>query len=66
MSVPVTSPGKVDIPTAARLTNTSPRYIRRRIADGTLRAYRIAGSRLIRLDVADVDALMQPVGGGER
>lgn len=54
---------KIDIPTAAERAGTSTKFIRRRIADGTLRAYRIRGSKLIRLDAADVDALMQPVGG---
>ena len=55
--------GKVDITTAAGITGTSTKFIRRRIADGTLRAYRIRGSKLIRLDLADVEALLQPVSG---
>ena len=54
---------KVDIATAAGIAGTSTKFIRRRIADGTLRAYRIKGSKLIRLDLADVHALLQPVGG---
>lgn len=55
---------KVDIPTAAGIVGTSTKFIRRRIADGTLPAYRIRGSKLLRVDMADVLALMQPVAGG--
>lgn len=54
---------KVDIATAAGIAGTSTKFIRRRIADGTLRAYRIRGSKLIRIELADLDALMQPVAG---
>lgn len=54
---------KVDIPTAAAIAGVSTKFIRRRIADGTLPAYRIRGSKLIRLNLADVQALLQPVGG---
>ena len=42
---------------AARV-GVNPKTLRRRIKDGTLPAYRVAGSRIIRLDPADVDALM--------
>lgn len=41
---------------AAERLKVNPRTIRRRIADGTLRAYRL-GPRQLRVDVADVDAL---------
>jgi excisionase family DNA binding protein len=51
--------GDLDIATAAKAINTSERFIRRRIADGTLKAHRIAGSRLIRIRRADLDALRQ-------
>lgn len=53
----------VDIAGAAAELNTSQKFIRRRIADGTLPAYRIKGSRFIRIRRADLDALKQPVGG---
>ncbi len=49
----------VDVATAARILNTSTRFIRRRIADGTLKAHRLRGSRLIRIARADVEALKQ-------
>lgn len=42
---------------AARIANVHPATIRRRIADGTLKAYRI-GPRLIRVDRASLEALM--------
>ena len=44
---------------AARL-RLSPRTVRRRIADGQLSAYRF-GPVLIRLDRAEVDALLRPI-----
>jgi excisionase family DNA binding protein len=56
-------PGDVDIATAAAQLNTSTKFIRRRIADGTLPAYRLKGSRLIRIRREDLEALKQPVGG---
>ena len=39
----------------------SPKTIRRRIADGTLPASRVAGTRSIRIRRADLERLMQPV-----
>jgi excisionase family DNA binding protein len=44
---------------AARL-HVSVKTIRRRIAEGTLTAYRV-GPKLIRLDPAEVDALLRPI-----
>jgi excisionase family DNA binding protein len=40
-----------------------PRTVRQMIADGRLTAYRI-GSRVVRLDLNEVDAALQPYGGG--
>ncbi|MCF8603266.1 excisionase family DNA-binding protein [Gordonia sp. HY442] len=48
--------------TAAYL-GVTPRTIRQMIADGRLTGYR-NGSRLIRLDLAEVDASMEPMSGG--
>lgn len=61
MSVPcdVDQSADVDIATAATIINTSPKFIRRRIADGTLKAHRLKGSRLIRINRADVEALKE-------
>jgi excisionase family DNA binding protein len=47
----------VTIAAAAQRLGLSTKSIRRRIADGTLPAYRV-GPRLIRLDLLDVDRLM--------
>jgi excisionase family DNA binding protein len=48
------------IAAAADRMGVSTRTLRRRIADGSLRAYRL-GPRIIRLDAAEVDRLMVPV-----
>ena len=45
---------------AARRGRCSPKTIRRRIAEGNLTAYRF-GPHLIRLDPAEVDALLRPI-----
>ncbi|MBD8218109.1 excisionase family DNA-binding protein [Microbacterium sp. CFBP 13617] len=50
---------------AAELLGVSVDTIRRRIADGTLPAERI-GPRLIRIRIADLDALGRPIGPGTR
>lgn len=50
-------PDWVTIATAAERLGLSSKSVRRRIADGTLPAYRI-GPRLIRLDSVDVDRLL--------
>lgn len=61
-----TTTARISIAQAAERAGVSRDTIRRRIADGSLPAYRM-GPRLIRLDPADVDALLRPVpavGGG--
>lgn len=45
---------------AARRIGVHPNTLRRRIADGSLTAYRF-GPRLIRLDAGEVDALLRAV-----
>ena len=47
---------------AATIFGVSQKTIRRRIADGTLTAYRF-GPRLIRVDVLEVQQLLRPIGG---
>ena len=49
-----------DIDETAAYLGTGPLTVRRRIADGTLRGYRL-GSRTIRLDLNEVDAAMRPI-----
>lgn len=47
---------------AAEIANVHPRTLRRYVASGRLRAYRV-GPRLLKVDLADVEALFVPVGG---
>lgn len=55
----------ITIAEAASRLQCNPRTIRRRIADGTLTGYRF-GPTLIRLDPAEVDALLRPIPTVER
>ena len=66
LSEPISEPiaEMVDVATAAAMLNTTTKFVRRRIADDTLPAYRIAGSKLIRVRRADVEVLMQPTNQG--
>lgn len=50
----------ITIAEAAEQRDCHPRTIRRRIADGTLTAYRM-GPRLIRIDADELDKLMHPI-----
>ena len=52
---------------AAEYLAVSPLTVRRRIASGELKAYRLGRSRTIRLDLADVENMLRPIptaGGG--
>lgn len=55
------SPAYATTAEVADRLQVSTRTIRRYIADGTLKAVRI-GPRLVRVDVASVDALARPLG----
>lgn len=48
---------------AAEYLGVTDRTIRQMIADGRLIGYR-ASARLVRVDLNEVDAAMQPYGGG--
>lgn len=50
----------LSIADAAHLTGVSDKTIRRRIADGSLSAYRM-GPRLIRVDLVELDLLLRPI-----
>lgn len=52
----------VTIAVAAARLNVSSKTIRRRIADGTLTAYRLP-PRIVRVDMAEVERLFKPYGG---
>lgn len=56
--------GFVGIPEAATYLDVTTKTVRRMIARGQLEAYRL-GDRLIKIRIADLDALMTPVGGAE-
>lgn len=56
-----TPTGSQSVAGAAEYLGVSKDTVRRRIADGTLRAERI-GPRLIRIRQADLDALGTPLG----
>lgn len=56
-------PELVSIRAAADYCDVDPRSIRRWVASGRLNALRV-GPRLIKIDVAELDKVMQPVGGG--
>lgn len=51
----------LSIQQAAEYLSLNTKTIRRRIADGTLAASRVAGTNSIRIRLADLDRLMQPV-----
>lgn len=55
----------VTLEAAADYLGVAPLTVRRRIASGALKAYRL-GPRIVRVDLADVDALLTPIpaGGG--
>ena len=55
----------IDIATAAEDIGVHPRTIRRRIADGELKAYRF-GPRLLRVDRDEVAALLKPLATAQR
>ena len=53
----------ISIQQAARDKSVHPDTIRRRIASGELKAYRL-GNRIIRVDRAEVDRLLHPIPTG--
>lgn len=48
---------------AAEYLGVTDRCIRKMIADGRLTGYR-SGPRIVRVDLNELDGLMQPFGGG--
>jgi excisionase family DNA binding protein len=53
----------IKIADAADYLGVTDRTIRQMIADGRLTGYR-SGTRLVRLDLNEIDTAMQPFGGG--
>lgn len=56
-------PERIGLQEAADYCDVDPRTVRRWIAAGRVNAVRI-GPRLIKFDVAELDKIMSPVGGG--
>lgn len=56
-------PELIGLQEAADRCGVHYRTIRRWVASGDLKAVRV-GRRLLKVDAADLEALMQPVGGG--
>lgn len=54
----------VKITEAAEYLNVTPRCIRQMIHDGRLTGYR-SGTRLVRVDLNEVDSAMEPFGGAK-
>jgi excisionase family DNA binding protein len=55
----------VKIAEAAEYLQVTERTIRQMIADGRLTGYK-SGTRLVRLDINQIDAAMRPFGGAAR
>ncbi|MGH3966601.1 MAG: helix-turn-helix domain-containing protein [Mycobacterium sp.] len=53
----------VSLSAAAEYADVNPRTLRRHVASGRLTAYRV-GPRLIKIDLDELEASFQPVGGG--
>ena len=51
----------ISLQAAASRLSVDKRTIRRRIADGVLPAYTVAGTRTVRVRESDVEALLQPI-----
>jgi len=50
----------ISIQAAAAYAGLAEKTIRRRVADGTLTGYRM-GTRIIRVDLVEIDALLVPI-----
>lgn len=57
----------VGLAEAAEYASCSTHTLRRRISEGSLRAYRMPGkSRLIRIDLDELDAALRPIRSSRR
>lgn len=61
MSSPTIAPAWASIEDAATYLGVHPGTVRRRIAEGKLKAYRLGGKLTIRVKLADLDALLTPI-----
>lgn len=51
----------ISLESAAQIWGISARTLRRRISDGTITGYRVPGTRAVRVDLNELDALMKPM-----
>ena len=63
MTGKIHQPARISMAQAAFQLGVSEMTIRRMIARGTLPAYRIGSLKLIRIEQADIDLLLQPIEG---
>jgi excisionase family DNA binding protein len=63
VSTPTRRRAYVTVTEAAKYLKVTTRTIRQMIADGRITGYRCS-SRLIRVDLDEIDATMRPFGGG--
>jgi excisionase family DNA binding protein len=54
----------ISIKQAAEYLGCTPMSVRNMLADGRLRAYTL-GPRIVRIRLSEIDAALQPYGGGE-
>ncbi|MBF4998640.1 helix-turn-helix domain-containing protein [Nocardia sp. BSTN01] len=59
----VTAPEYTDLQGAATILSCDERTIRRLIADGKLKAYKL-GTKAVRIRLTDLGAVLRPFGGG--
>jgi excisionase family DNA binding protein len=52
---------KITLEDAADHTKTHKRTMRRWISNGKLKAYKVPGTRCLRIDIDDLEALFEPV-----
>lgn len=55
---------KISLAESSARSGLSVKTLRRKIASQELRAFRVGDGRTIRVDVDDLEALFQPIGGG--
>ncbi|WP_205868844.1 helix-turn-helix domain-containing protein [Mycolicibacter senuensis] len=53
----------MSIAAAAEAADVNPRTVRRWLAKGLIAGYRV-GPRLIKVDMTELERIMEPIGGG--
>ncbi|RAU99478.1 DNA-binding protein [Mycolicibacter senuensis] len=63
MPVNKSQPRLMSIAAAAEAADVNPRTVRRWLAKGLIAGYRV-GPRLIKVDMTELERIMEPIGGG--